>query len=629
MNEIHELPPITRADEVIERFGGIRPMATKVGVPVTTVQGWKKRNVIPGNRRDDILAAANKHNVPVLDLMAVHIAPAPASAAKNTYGTDKKPAAAAPSARPASAQTGTAPRPLPQHPAPGASRTATNIAIAVSLLLIAVICYGLTMVGPRVKQMNANEERIAQLEAQLAAVQQQAPQQTDPAQMAALQEQNAGMQERLATLSNDLRTINEGAMPERLAKMEEMLGKYMQTSGNSALTGFWAKVQGMQADPASQSSLQNVMASLQAQLPNMTNPTQAADGTQVPGMSVDQALVNLRAQDPAINQTFAGVPDQDMKAAVVLLGFSSLRENLRRDNESFGTDLALLEKVVGKDDPALHEALNRLAPKAQEGVLTPSGLGNEFRTVAGDIVVASLSGEDISVEEKAKAALHNVMRVEKDGQALTGTPTQMAVTQAQKQLDSGDIDGAIATLEQLQGPAAEKAQPFIQDARSTQLAGQVQQLLTGNILGRLGLGGMAGMALNAAQGGVNGGMPGNLPQVVTGGAGMPTDMQGIANMVGKAGQSVGGGVANVVTGTIGGGQVVEDPASGVKVYRNNFDIPGQIQRLTQPTRPSAPLGLQDVTVPAQPQPQPDAAAPAAEAPAAGPPTGTPAQGAAQ
>lgn len=49
--------------EIIERFGGIRPMASKLGVAVTTVQGWKERAHIPGGRTQQILAAAAEHGV--------------------------------------------------------------------------------------------------------------------------------------------------------------------------------------------------------------------------------------------------------------------------------------------------------------------------------------------------------------------------------------------------------------------------------------------------------------------------------------------------------------------------------------------------------------------------------------
>lgn len=53
-------------ERIIERFGGIRPTAHKLDIPVTTVQGWKKRGAIPLNRHADLRAAAAKHRI-VLD----------------------------------------------------------------------------------------------------------------------------------------------------------------------------------------------------------------------------------------------------------------------------------------------------------------------------------------------------------------------------------------------------------------------------------------------------------------------------------------------------------------------------------------------------------------------------------
>lgn len=52
-----------RADAVIQAFGGIRPMAGKLDIPVTTVQGWKKRGAIPASRREEILAAAKRLDI--------------------------------------------------------------------------------------------------------------------------------------------------------------------------------------------------------------------------------------------------------------------------------------------------------------------------------------------------------------------------------------------------------------------------------------------------------------------------------------------------------------------------------------------------------------------------------------
>ena len=57
-------PTITDS-EIIERFGGIRPMASKLGVAVTTVQGWKERGHIPEGRLSQIIEAAATHGVDI------------------------------------------------------------------------------------------------------------------------------------------------------------------------------------------------------------------------------------------------------------------------------------------------------------------------------------------------------------------------------------------------------------------------------------------------------------------------------------------------------------------------------------------------------------------------------------
>jgi hypothetical protein len=61
-----EVPPgglPTAVERLIERFGGIRPMADKLDVPVSTVQGWKKRNAIPSAREGILRTAAQRHGI--------------------------------------------------------------------------------------------------------------------------------------------------------------------------------------------------------------------------------------------------------------------------------------------------------------------------------------------------------------------------------------------------------------------------------------------------------------------------------------------------------------------------------------------------------------------------------------
>lgn len=58
---------------VITRFGGIRPMADKLGHRShTTVQGWWDRDVIPAQRQREVLDEARRRSITVTadDLIA-------------------------------------------------------------------------------------------------------------------------------------------------------------------------------------------------------------------------------------------------------------------------------------------------------------------------------------------------------------------------------------------------------------------------------------------------------------------------------------------------------------------------------------------------------------------------------
>jgi ribosomal protein S16 len=54
---------MTPAERIIEKFGGINPMARKLKIPPSTVQGWKDRGFIPSKRQTEILNAAPEWNV--------------------------------------------------------------------------------------------------------------------------------------------------------------------------------------------------------------------------------------------------------------------------------------------------------------------------------------------------------------------------------------------------------------------------------------------------------------------------------------------------------------------------------------------------------------------------------------
>lgn len=476
---------INNAEEVIERFGGIRPMAKKIDVAVTTVQGWKKRNVIPGARRDQVLEAARVHNVDLSDIMSASLnvfvanqntatASASASQAVNSQMRDEVVRSVPPSS----------PLDLERKLAETEKRAVKKSAwINIVLIVLALGAAGV-LLWPQTQvkvqdeaRLSTLENNVGQLRGDVEAVKAEQsflstliPKDLDE-RIAKLQQQAQETQEKIGSaiekageISQDVLAENAGTIGQRMDILESHMNELAATPQMSALID---RFQTMRQSIAGDQQLDQAVAELSAFVSSF-------DATSAP---VEEALAAARSQSTTLSQTFEGVPPQDMKAAALLLGMSQFRQTLNRDNTPFADDLQLLISLTGKDDPELTEALQRLGPKAEQGVLTPAGLSNEFKTMAGEAVIASLKGEDVSITDKARAHLNELFQVEKNGELVTGTPTQATVAKAQRLLDEGDVAGAIAQVETLEGPAATVTQPWLDQARATLIAEQFKAML--------------------------------------------------------------------------------------------------------------------------------------------------------
>lgn len=536
---------LDNAEEIILRFGGIRPMANKMDVPVTTVQGWKKRNVIPGNRIDDVLEAAQDNDVDLSGIVVKGVAN------ENTDGksdkavktesfkdevqeaSEKQSAAEMDKHEKAveaakahehkerdneamageNAETGGHDG-YPDKTVSGrhdvimkeikmAERMAVRKSVWVSTALVAIALAGaavLLMPGQkkvveldgRTQQIGADVEAIKSgnaslfkglipegLQANIEELQGQARQ---------VQSTVAGLSSQVEGLAADVRSGNIDALSERVRAIETHIVGV--TGVSPELIGFMDKIGTLKESMAGQEQLNNSFAALYGLVMGM-NDKAAADETVTEEEALKAALQEAQGEDDALGQTLEGVSPDELKAAAMLLALSQFRESMRR-SEPFEEDLMLMQELLGGEeaDPELMAAIDRLAPRAGEGVLTPEGLKGEFRGLAGDIVVASLKGEDVSIQERARARLNEVMQVEKDGEMLTGTDTQTAVARAQKMLDEGDIEGAVAELQGLEGEAAQTAQPFIDEAMMTMMAQKFQSQLTGTVMDNIGVSGL-------------------------------------------------------------------------------------------------------------------------------------------
>lgn len=488
---------IEPAEAVIERFGGIRPMASKMSVPVTTVQGWKKRNVIPGNRRDDVVRAAARNNIDLRDILDKAVANDVRleSVMEAARAVDPRYAPSAPASSAADVEALLAK--IKQSESLAVKKSAAITVAVVSAVAIAAA----VLLGPGMR--GAYEPPDAASSAEVQALREDV--ERIDADVSSVKEEHFSLKSLIP--ENMGQTIDE--LKGSVSQLGTQVGALSETA-KTAATGIASDVMGPHAGDLAQrmSALQTHAQaaargiSLSDLLARLGQLKQTPEGEQKIGQSSDQLAEILKGLNGDTTQlepqlqaaqaqpgtplgdTLAGVPPTDLKAAAMLLALTQFRSSLHRSGP-FEDDLATMRQMVGQDDPALQAAIDRLAPQASKGVLSPEGLSNQLKGLTGDIVVSSIKGEDVSIREKAAARMNEVFQVQKDGKLVTGTDTQARVARAQKLLDEGKIDEAVAELQSLQGPALQTAQPLIDQALMTSLAQQVAGALTGKVAAQL------------------------------------------------------------------------------------------------------------------------------------------------
>ncbi len=508
MTDRQDQDVLSNAEAIIQRFGGIRPMAHKMEVPVTTVQGWKKRNVIPANRRADVLQAARVNGVDVSDLVEK------GGANENAFKTEMKEAEEQQDEtvflrhEDAVLKAQSVPVPseslISQEALMSKIKSAQNQAvwkstwISAGLVVFVVGCTAF-LLWPNKQQVVQNGQKIVHLEEQVETVKGShsllkalVPDDIEK-RFTAIKEQAEDVQARVGEMASHAEALTEGVLgPDagplsaRIAVLEQEVA--VLGGGSSTLNSLLERVRQMQQSIEGQETLSTSIADLNMLMGSLQGRMD----------QVDDVLQGAQLEDDALGQTLEGVSPTDLKAAAMLLGLAQFRHSLNR-SAPFEDDLALMRKMMGEENPDLIASLEKLSPWAAEGILTPEGLSGEFKGLAGDIVVSSLKGEDVSVKEKALARMNDILQVEKDGELITGTDTQAKVARAQKMIDDGDIQGAIAELQSLDGDAAQTALPWIENAEVTLLAQQVQAMLTQQVMSRVGggalslKGGMSGL----------------------------------------------------------------------------------------------------------------------------------------
>ncbi len=493
--------PIENAAEIIEKFGGIRPMSSKTNVAVTTIQGWKKRGVIPGTRRAMIIDAANEHNIelsellgeaaPVVDSAETNDTAVEASAEDSSDVQDnveeitaeiveevpvpEKSEDQAVAKKQDDSESKTPVKTAQPKPANEdytelavqiQSRAMKRSAIVAAVVILVVLAAVIGIMKPKYEQIEKREARLVELEGELSQLKQEQSsfkglvpenwsEELEQLKQQAVEAKQSvsNTVESVKALSNDLTT--EAGLGERVTQLQSYVS---EISGENGIYALKDRFEEMRSNFMGEKVLDN---SVEALLPIFAN---SEDGAEQDETKTNALIAAAREKNKSLQQSLNNVPGTELKAAAMLLAMTQVRSALNRGDEDFEGDLELLKNMVGKDNTKLYNSIEDLGPHAKNGILSAGGLRVEFQTIAGDAVAASLRGEDVSISEKVSAKFNEVIKVEKDGELITGTETQATLNEAENLIDNDSWEEAINLLRrELRAPELEPIRPWIKE----------------------------------------------------------------------------------------------------------------------------------------------------------------------
>lgn len=420
--------------EVIEAFGGIRPMAQKLGVAASTVQGWKERLAIPEARHAAIskIVAAESINLDLEVLAAsahppealpeeaapvTEIADSGGTASVAWTGADEEAAAIAESeAADTNAETveteaaaiGGGARQdgasLEGTSQGGFSKAAFGLGALVVLVAVGITVLARDLWLPPSDGAANNTQSLDRFEARISKLE-SAPTQTA----------------RIAKLEAEVGT----ALAAAEAAQDEARRALAESSGG-----------------VNESNLQTLDARLTERLQT--------------GLS----KVTARLDRIESHQVIRPVSTDDL---ILTLSLGRLREAILL-GDGFQS---LLERArsAAAGRPAVALELAGLAPYADTGVPRIVALQQSFEDAAQSIVAAAAGeGETDGLLAGIKRRLARVVTVRPLSGEASGDGTAARVARAENSLETGDLSGAVSQIEGLEGLAAEAAQEWLDQA---------------------------------------------------------------------------------------------------------------------------------------------------------------------
>ncbi|WP_186457438.1 COG4223 family protein [Nitrospirillum amazonense] len=502
-----------QVDAIVERFGGIRPMAAKLGIPVTTVQGWKKRGHIPPNRRADLEAAASR--------LGLVLEAAELDAVMGAPETLANPSASA-SAAAVIALPGPDDRPLSPGPVPLADQPSLNReppAPASSYRLGARPDDAVPpppqppgepfrvdrprMELPKTDVPKAEPPRVDAPRRETPkpdAIRRDAPR---PA--AAPPRRGGGAVSALALLIS-LAALGAGGwslyragvldpwlsragLPAALPTGQSGPAQPAQSAEQAGMEATLTEMaRRLNAAGQRQQALEQEVADLKARL--AAAPAVGGDGTAAPATpdpalaarleqmtdqfnrltdrqrALEQALAQSAQQREELSGRLAAQTAAAGRGQALLVATNQLQAALL-SGRPYGVELSAVRSLAPEDD-ALRQALDRLAQSQATGLAGPVALREGFDRAATAAQQAAQVPEGADWLQQLWGRIKALVTIRRKDGRVEGNAPDAVVSRAGAALDRGDIGTAVAEMSALSGPpaAAAEVQAWLRDAQA-------------------------------------------------------------------------------------------------------------------------------------------------------------------
>lgn len=394
------------AEAVVERFGGIRPMAAKLGVPVTTVQGWKGRNQIPAGRFDTIRSAAKDHGV---DLSAAADDVRDDTSVDDTTETKTAPETTEPTE---STETVQPTDDTDDVSAPPPARGGSGSALAWVALVLAVGALGVVLYG-----------RFGPM-----------PSGTGPATLP------SDVSDRLDRLES---RAPRGDLPARLGQLERRLDAASKNFAKAAVAN--------PGDGKALAALDEQLGALRTGLDNLAGRLDGLQGTPAALDEIRKNVAALRDGMTTMSERIKVLEDRPPVSGGEIAALAISAGQLDSAVAGGGGYRPALDRMraLAEDDAAIVKEIAVLGPRAGKGVPTLIQLAAAFAEIAPKLTVAPAEAEPGWTERLRQKTLSLVkMRpIGKDG-------ARSPVTRAERALARGDLKAAVAAVDGLTGPVA-------------------------------------------------------------------------------------------------------------------------------------------------------------------------------